>query len=65
MKSIILNTAAPSNAGERIAAGETVKVGSEPDQIDSARAKALVADGSAAAADAATKAAPAPEAAAE
>lgn len=47
MKSITLHTACASNAGTRIAAGADVTVGSQPDQIDAARAKALVEGGSA------------------
>ena len=63
MKAITLNTAAASNAGSRIASGTTVTVGSKPDQIDAERAKALLADGSAAEAPAPTPApAPAPSA---
>lgn len=49
MKTLILNTAAASNGGARLAAGAVVAVGGKADQIEAARARALVADGSASA----------------
>lgn len=41
MKSILLHTAAVSNGGAFIAAGTTVTVGDEDDQISAARAESL------------------------
>ncbi|MCG2600569.1 MAG: hypothetical protein KBO59_23985 [Achromobacter sp.] len=56
MKTITLHTACASNGGTRIGAGETVAVGTKPDQIAPDRARALVNGGSAVAVPGAGKA---------
>lgn len=48
MKSITLNTAAADNSGTRRAAGELLTLGGGRNQIEPARARELVARGSAA-----------------
>lgn len=47
MKALLLNTAVCDNGGARRDAGESLTIGTKPDQIASDRAKALVASGAA------------------